>query len=428
MQKIKLFSLLIITLLAGCGGSEKSSESISSSSENENFRIKAMRYNKCDVTEPFANANVFFHNSNGDVVANHTTNDDGVVEITLPNNAKHFSIVEREDANEEVSAFSEIVTVLDVGNVDHGDFYFYDSSDCNCTNTTLNFDNLTSVYGDDYFVRTNFSTYNSARSSFTACKESGPIDMILFNKVTGDVRSALITITDETHIDVSEEMFDGQATLIEFPNVSSGYTKQVSGFIDNRWRIGFTNYTFDNDPLYSFQDHAGKSRASIYNRVDYNENGVDISLLTLASQSIPENGVLGEFELLEFDANFLSSLQDVSNSFNNSSSVKYDFRAVSDKLDTVNIDLSFYNPDDELVAWRISGPPNTEIPNLRFDNELSLDSIHAGFRLRIRLNAFQFDGSYRDFWRASAARQNVSKVVGATDDFLNLSQLRIDVN
>ena len=410
MKKITLLAALTSTVLVGCGSSDDAEKS-------ESFQLQT--YTSCLQEEVYSNAQVLFHNSNGDVIAHHKTDNQGILKTALPENAQHFSIMSA-NANSEL----DIITMLNAEDIDYGKFYLAAPNGCSCTDVTLNFDNLSTSY-DDYRILRN--GYDNGGLPIEVCQELGLVDVILANDTTGDVRSALIDVTNTSQVDVTEDMFSGRSTLIEFPYLYDDFTKQVSGIVKNVNRGRFVNYTFDDEPLYSFNDHAEKSIASIYRYQSQSQAGVEVRFLTLANQLVPDNGVLEEFTILDLDANFSNAFQAFSQSLNNENGLAdYDFSSVSEQLDQV--DFSLYLPESNYgeVYWQIVGPVKAQIPDFKFNDTFAIEALQANqFRLNLRMYAFQFNGNYSEFRRAQTARQKRSNLAAATTDFTNYSLLRV---
>ncbi len=424
--------ILTSIFLVGCGGSSSNSNNNDGDKKPPtpvtNFKLSTIAFDDCNTETAYSNAVVLLHDANGAVIETHNTDAQGNLQLALPNNAKHFTVIGNDISNPQSSPIVTKVahTQLNIEAMDYGQYFFYYGNDnCSCTNVELTFNELANTF-NNYRVIYNGNNIDLDYETLNVCQEEQSIDLILKSESYGDVRSARINLAGQQYISVNEEHFDGQSTFVQYPNVPYDFHRQVSAINSDNYNA-YRNFTFNDEPLYIFNDHADIHRAQVYKFINENINGVDLDLLSFSTQIVPENGVLDNFNIIDMDANFYNAFLSLFSSIENSGSMtQYDFSAINPQLDEVSIKLAWLQNGNEEMDWIIRGAPNATIPEFDFASHFTLAENNVeDLSLLVRLYAYQFDGSYSEYMKTKVARQSQSSIEAATPDFINSAYFRV---
>ncbi|MCF6437847.1 hypothetical protein L1077_00130 [Pseudoalteromonas luteoviolacea] len=439
-MKSGLFVLLPVVAalgLAGCGSSSKDrTDPVVTEKPNpvtppalKSIELKTV-FNGCAGEEPKPNVNIVFHDAEGAVVAEATSNEDGIFKESIPTNAKHISIVDL-DVKDRLVYGSKVVTHMDIedglnlGTISVSAPQAYQNCTAptvsSCRTLRVDYTEIESTY-PNYSVITQrghilglpISDHLVAGPGLSEIENCTGDDVFRFALVSPDGSIAKAAQVEPSHyitpltielvaedfiydgvpVDNEEDDFAGNASIVSYKKTQES---------DQPYDVTFSVSTTAMQFIFPDLADAHQYRARWDEEVTVGEYTVD--RYYASRSSITETGQL-EFEppthyTKGIEAGFLSG------NMNNSFSFDYDFSNLDDRFHAVSWYLNPTDSAGESVNWNVVSDTSGTIPAFQFGELLDINSAEFSAMQSFEIAIFghphapQGFKDYREFRQSS---------------------------
>jgi hypothetical protein len=412
--KWMLTSSFTTILLLGCGGGDSGDDTGTANSGgssnnpiNTQLTLNTVVTNKCNVQSPKPGVEVLFHNAQGDVIAEHVTDSNGLLTTEWPSDAKHVTTVALNYFTRNYGFRTlSIDTIMDTKGGDLGVIHFTDNRytlDCDCKDVTFFVQNLIESSPESKLNIGGGQEYLTPYTqdfSLEWCDAKGPIDIQL---VAADHQSSQAGQIDLTNLDeytLSLDDFNHVGVMVNDPVNSRD--DDIHAYSSGGW----DSYNYANEPIFIYPTIAEHHYVSssitkqikVYDTVGYSANS--------AIRKLDKQGNVSSEIVLDVNNAFSKEAYSLYETIRSQQApYQYDFSNTSDDIAFTEIALGGRNGDGN-VSWRLHGGIRGTIPNFSFTPSLDA-TIHMISSQSIRVVVKRYgDKKTLDEWRTLFVEQS----------------------
>jgi hypothetical protein len=411
--KWMLTSSFTSILLLGCGGGSGDDAGTANSGDpsnnpiNTQLTLNTVVTNKCNVQSPKAGVEVLFHNAQGDVIAEHVTDSNGLLTTEWPSDAKHITTVALNYFTRNYGFRTlSIDTIMDTKGGDLGVIHFTNLSyapDCDCKDVTFFVQNLIESSPDSKLNiggGQGYLTPYTADYSLEWCDVQGPIDIQLTAADNQSSQAGQIDLTNLDEYTLNLDDFNHVGVMVNDPVNSSD--DNIHAYSSGSW----DSYNYANEPIFIYPTIAEHYYVSsnitkqikVYDTVGYSANS--------AIRKLDQQGNASSEIVLDVNNAFSKEAYSLYETIRSQQApYQYDFSNASDDIAFSEILLGGRNGDGGVV-WRLHGGIRGTIPNFSFTPSLEASINVLGDRY-IRFLATSYgDKKTLDEWRRLEVEQS----------------------
>jgi hypothetical protein len=387
MEQNKISVLLVMVLaLNACGGGSGTSSATTPmptptptpTVHPSSLTLDTVVYDGCYKEKPLPGVEVVLHDSEGDIVADYQTDEQGHLDVEWPEGAMHVTVIGPNYTY--LNGRTRINTTLNVSTADLGKFRYFtnEQSFGNSQNIRLDTSELNSQYKGYAFESrySNFEIGSTSGDNITFCEGTGPLEITLYSK--SESLAGWLTITDQSSIKLIPENF----TEIGVPIIAA-----LTELIDDsdifswsaRARHPATNVYYRNSGISSEQIPTGlftfpssdENRKLVFFEQSNNqitEHNATLSLYEI--HQLDESNDAGLFNPALLAESTSLDLIKVIDSILEKTSVSYDFSFVGESIVDVAIYLTHIDINGGLIDWNITAPVQGQIPVLKLPQSI----------------------------------------------------------
>ncbi|CAM4314778.1 hypothetical protein [Pseudoalteromonas ostreae] len=374
MKQYLLLSVVtaISIVLTACGGSSSDKNRNSSNQTTDNgvavqktqtISLQAYSY-QCGIEYPYQ-ADVVFHDKNGESLGSAKTNEQGIYSDAVPAGTMHISVLadEIEYDFEEYTLIKSELDIQDRTNLGKFDFYSY-KADCGCETYELDTFELGNI-GNDYSLQTSYGTTLTDRVS--VCPADKKLYFMAVANNGLDVKAAVLDIPQDSYtVKLKESDFSHQGVEVLPSNSQYHSYAGTRGYFlaEHKYRYVHSTGSSGFDPLYIFPsvtEHNFYVRNQSESR---NVDNVDVDFFSYARNSVNGDGSYTLTDLPAISEGLATSLLQ----FANNSNLEYDFSNADSRFGRSLWVFNFLvgGTQESRFEWEVNGGIRGQIPDLSF--------------------------------------------------------------
>ncbi|MBQ4812904.1 hypothetical protein J8M20_16205 [Pseudoalteromonas luteoviolacea] len=401
MSKVYKPALLVgCLILAGCGSSSDSASenkpSISAGEEKPKLTLNVKTRTDCG-TIPYPNASVVFHDTDGNVVATHKTDNVGFFSQDIPAGALHASVIGVEDYGpsrmgaSDVGKIRKIHTALDISEgAQLETIEFFDASgSCPCRDITVDLSELAVTHSDYKVSREEGVGFDGYKGSVSVCGHNPKL-----------------------YYSISLPGYDmSKLAVIDVPAASSSVVITGSDFVHDSVRVPTSHLadkskvsvngrdSYGEKILSNFDDAGEHTVFKIYPSLSninelYNYKSAANYPAVIHSWGVitylDNEGKTNEFELPEARLELASELNKAVLMQEQGDAYAYNFTGFDMRLQQATVTLNFelLGSPYKKLKWIVAGGLNYEIPKLTFGEEFKVSKRNVTPHASLHLSGY----------------------------------------